>query len=123
MKISKSQKYLKWLIAFVFVLIIFLGINFFYPNSSEKITNFEECADAGNPVMESYPRQCRVNGEIFVEELTWENDGIILMQNSETGQYACFGCGKPLCIDPAPIMKIVNETLQKYCSDEFEIIE
>jgi glyoxylase-like metal-dependent hydrolase (beta-lactamase superfamily II) len=37
---------------------------------SEKsfITNFEECVDAGNPVMESYPRQCRTeDGKNFTE--------------------------------------------------------
>jgi glyoxylase-like metal-dependent hydrolase (beta-lactamase superfamily II) len=37
---------------------------------SEKsfITNFEECVDAGNPVMESYPRQCRTEvGKNFTE--------------------------------------------------------
>lgn len=34
-----------------------------------KITNFEECAAAGNPVMESYPKQCRADGELFVEEI------------------------------------------------------
>ena len=34
------------------------------------ITNFAECAKAGYPVMESYPRQCRVpGGELFVEEI------------------------------------------------------
>ncbi|MFH2136829.1 MAG: Gmad2 immunoglobulin-like domain-containing protein [Patescibacteria group bacterium] len=31
------------------------------------ITNFEECVVAGNPVMESYPRQCRANGQNFTE--------------------------------------------------------
>jgi len=32
--------------------------------------NFEECAAAGNPVMESYPRQCRTpDGKHFVEEI------------------------------------------------------
>lgn len=33
------------------------------------ITNFEECVAAGNPVMESYPRQCRADGTTFVETL------------------------------------------------------
>lgn len=32
-----------------------------------EITSFEECAAAGNPVMESYPRQCRADGQTFVE--------------------------------------------------------
>lgn len=34
-----------------------------------QITSFEECVDAGNPVMESYPRQCAANGQTFVEEI------------------------------------------------------
>lgn len=33
------------------------------------ITNFEECVAAGNPVMESYPRQCSADGQTFVEQL------------------------------------------------------
>ncbi len=53
-------------------------------NDKQIITNFEECVKAGNPVMESYPRQCRLSdGTNFVEELdksvTCENlcgDGI-----------------------------------------------
>ncbi len=33
------------------------------------ITNFDECAAAGNPIMESYPRQCRAGGETFTEDI------------------------------------------------------
>jgi tRNA(Ser,Leu) C12 N-acetylase TAN1 len=33
------------------------------------INNFEDCVEAGNSVMESYPRQCRVNGETYVEDI------------------------------------------------------
>jgi glyoxylase-like metal-dependent hydrolase (beta-lactamase superfamily II) len=37
-------------------------------SKSNLITNFEECVNAGNPVMESYPRQCRTeDGKHFVE--------------------------------------------------------
>lgn len=32
-----------------------------------EINNFEECVASGNPIMESYPRQCKANGETFVE--------------------------------------------------------
>lgn len=35
----------------------------------QDVTSFEECDAAGNPVMESYPRQCVDNGELFVEEI------------------------------------------------------
>lgn len=35
-----------------------------------KVTSFEQCVAEGNPVMESYPRQCRSQaGDLFVEEI------------------------------------------------------
>jgi hypothetical protein len=34
-----------------------------------EINNFEDCVAFGNPIMESYPRQCKANGETFVEDL------------------------------------------------------
>jgi len=43
------------------------------------INSFEDCANAGYPVMESYPRQCRTpDGRNFVEEIIIEanNTGI-----------------------------------------------
>jgi|GEM_PF-4040588 len=36
--------------------------------TQQPITNFDECVAAGNPVMESYPEQCRANGQTFVNE-------------------------------------------------------
>lgn len=37
---------------------------------SEEITTFEECRDAGYPIMESYPEQCRTpDGRNFVREI------------------------------------------------------
>ncbi len=36
------------------------------PNE-DMITSFKECVAAGNPVMESYPRQCRHGEQIFRE--------------------------------------------------------
>ena len=38
-------------------------------DKNNEITNFEECVAAGNPVMESYPRQCRANGQTYVETI------------------------------------------------------
>ncbi len=35
--------------------------------SQAGITSFQECAAAGNPVMESHPRQCMADGQVFVE--------------------------------------------------------
>ncbi|NOZ76363.1 MAG: hypothetical protein GXO65_01500 [Euryarchaeota archaeon] len=40
------------------------------PEPPGNITSFQECVQAGYPVMESYPRQCRTpDGRTFVEEV------------------------------------------------------
>lgn len=45
------------------------------------VTTFEECVAAGNPVMESYPRQCRTKeGVLFVEHIGNELEKIDLVQ-------------------------------------------
>ena len=40
-----------------------------YYNYSAQVTSFEECITAGNPIMESYPRQCSTGDNIFVEDI------------------------------------------------------
>lgn len=59
------------------VVAILLGLTggaYFYTQQKEKsINSFEECAGAGNPVMESYPAQCRTkDGRHFVQQLSEE---------------------------------------------------
>ena len=35
-----------------------------------EINSFDDCVASGNPVMESYPRQCKtIDGQTFVEEI------------------------------------------------------
>ena len=39
-------------------------------NNNNEISSFEQCVDAGNPVMESFPKQCTtVDGLTFVEKI------------------------------------------------------
>lgn len=37
--------------------------------TTATVTNFEECLATGNPVMESYPRQCRYGDKTYVENI------------------------------------------------------
>jgi|SRR3989344_203505 len=59
----------------IVVLVILAGLMFWAYQSQNNvsdyqavsITNFEECKQAGYPIMESYPEQCRTaTGELFV---------------------------------------------------------
>lgn len=62
---------MKKILIIVGVVIVVAGIGVVWKTAKEApsfpVTNFEECVTAGNPVMESYPRQCRHNSETFVE--------------------------------------------------------
>lgn len=120
--------------SFVLTALIIIGvIAFFVPLKSEVtyVTDFESCVKATGIVMESYPRQCVFQGETFVEEILpenydslpeWKKDGVILMRNGETGDYNCFGCNDELCVDPAPVMEPAEETSERHCSIDFEVV-
>ncbi|MEX0917317.1 MAG: Gmad2 immunoglobulin-like domain-containing protein [Candidatus Paceibacterota bacterium] len=70
-----SQK--KPILVIIFALLLGLGVFVYFYNQEEsadsipqKITNFDECVEAGNPIMESYPEQCRTeDGEHFVRDI------------------------------------------------------
>lgn len=65
------------LAAAVIVVILILGKDSILPKKQEStststtpvVMSFNDCANAGYPVMESYPRQCRTpDGRLFAEE-------------------------------------------------------
>jgi heat shock protein HslJ len=45
---------------------------FFEDSSGLVVTDFNECVFAGNPIMESYPRQCMHQGKNFIEDIITE---------------------------------------------------
>ncbi|HUT21980.1 MAG TPA: DUF333 domain-containing protein [Candidatus Bipolaricaulota bacterium] len=48
-----------------------------------KISDFDECADAGYAIMESYPRQCRTeDGRLFVEEINEDDNNLNAVGNN-----------------------------------------
>lgn len=61
-----------------------------FPSSydGENVSSFEECVTAGNPILESYPRQCRVNDQTFTEDIGNELEKIetILIQSPRPNQ-------------------------------------
>jgi hypothetical protein len=65
---SKMKK-----LIFLLLVVCLGGLGIWYlkgrPSLPSPITSFEECVAAGFPVMESYPGQCRANGQTFVEDV------------------------------------------------------
>ncbi len=69
---------------------------------SDVINSFQECVDAGYPVMESYPRQCATpDGRTFTEIIGCEEDG---------------DCVAATCCHPS---ECVHVSLAPDCSDVF----
>jgi len=72
----------------VMVAIAFWAYGFFYDKDSEVIedvivvTDFLSCAEAGNAVMESYPRQCRHGEVTYTEDIGNELEKTDLIQVS-----------------------------------------
>jgi hypothetical protein len=79
----------------VFVLLVFGGIVFIAVNISNKmeITDFQSCAAAGNPVMESYPRQCIADGITYFEIVS----DIIFCQPEQREAEICLAVYQPVC--------------------------
>jgi eight-cysteine-cluster-containing protein len=69
-----------------------------------SITNFDECAAAGYPIMESYPEQCRTSdGRTFVRDVS-SSDGLGLQANG----CAVAGCSGQLCVSAEEAGDIVT---------------
>lgn len=66
---GKEGKNSKYAIAACFIVAFFLAIYFSYLAGS-KVTDFESCAAAGNPVIESYPKRCRADGVTYVGKIS-----------------------------------------------------
>ncbi len=67
-------------IVFGVALLVIAGVSYFFGGKASTVSNFAECAKAGNPVMESYPRQCRSKeGKTFREDIgnELEKDNLI----------------------------------------------
>jgi hypothetical protein len=89
----KDKKFTLLLIA---VFLVLVAVSFIILNFSEKIKveNFEDCVKAGNPVMESYPRQCQHKGMTYIEDLSGEK---IYCTEEQRNSKICNFIYQPVC--------------------------
>jgi hypothetical protein len=97
----------------ILLLLALLIAVLYYQSSLEKITDFASCVDAGNPVMESYPRQCRdpKQDKTFTEELP--------PIGGETDEYGCLiAAGYTWNQTKQKCVREWEEKLKTYCTEE-----
>lgn len=88
------------IVVFILIFLMLSWVGFFDEQAPvSTIDSFDECVAAGYPVMESYPRQCRVpDGDVFVEIITQNGEDDVIMciqvitaaRNNETGEVRDF---------------------------------
>lgn len=87
------------IIAIILVLLAGLIISMSQSPSQAVISSFQECADAGYPIMESYPEQCRTpDGRTFVNEAQTIPDDGGASGTFPSGGCAVAGCSGQLCV-------------------------
>ena len=70
MQKSDLYKILGIIVGGILILILWPYVNRNDKATDPSINSFEECVEAGNPVMESYPEQCRTeDGKHFVRNI------------------------------------------------------
>lgn len=80
----KREKAKKQILFGVILLLIVGGFYWFGRTPKQNITDFGNCIAAGNPVMESYPRQCKTSdGKTFKEDIGNELEKDDLIRISE----------------------------------------
>ena len=68
----------------VFLAVLVLPIALVAGCVNTEIGSFDECVAAGNPVMESYPRQCNAGNRTFVEEHCSEGEYVLTLENAKS---------------------------------------
>ena len=78
--------------------VVAVGLFFvFYPAqevSDSLVTNFDECVEAGNLIMESYPRRCRHGEVIFTEDIS---DRVFECGQDQRDAEFCIEIYAPVC--------------------------
>lgn len=87
-------------------LILIAGASWYFLFKAPRISSFADCAAAGHPVMESYPRQCKVpEGRTFIEAFDFDANASIegvafgKAVNLQEGGFATFEDGLKLSIE------------------------
>ena len=83
--------------------------SFGHRSVAATITSFDECAAAGNPILDSYPEQCRTrDGALFINE---HQTAVVASSSSQVtvGEgCAIAGCSKEICTEASDASGIVS---------------
>lgn len=85
-------------IAILILLVIFFGFYLIRTDdvgiSDIIVVDFETCASAGNPVMESYPRKCIHEGVTYIEDIS---DRVFTCSEDQKNADVCIEIYQPVC--------------------------
>lgn len=95
---KKQFSYLPIVLLVVLFAVVVFAAMLMRPNVRTNITSFSSCAQAGYPIMESYPRQCKTpDGRSFTENIS---QPINVAPSLPGGNGSCVNhCGDGTCAE------------------------
>jgi len=84
-----------------------------FKDNQEDINNFDECTKAGYPILESYPRQCKIENKTFTEEHCIDKDTKNILSLADAKQIAI----ESECGDTLKDTYVCNENTGTYWID------
>jgi len=90
-----------------------IGDSCIVEDNQEKINNFDECAEAGYSILESYPRQCKTENKTFTEEHCVDKDTKNILTLTDARQIAI----ESECGDKLKDTYVCNENTGTYWID------
>ncbi len=83
-----KKKVLMVVTGLMILLVLGTFLLIFFNSEKKNISNFDECVEAGNPVMESYPRQCMAGDRTFTEYIgnELEKGDLIILDSPRPNQ-------------------------------------
>ena len=82
------------------LIILFLITSLVFSGCKEESLSFEQCVKMGGSIMESYPRQCSINGETFVEVIIPGKSCVDNCGDGVCAEVVCQAVGCPCAESP-----------------------
>jgi hypothetical protein len=87
------KNYLRIILATLFILVVgfFILNNYIYnEKQADEINSYQACAEAGYPILESYPEQCQTpDGRTFTRELSEDDYRNMIAPITVEGEFVC----------------------------------
>lgn len=129
---KREERNLAIIIVLILIILIIITFIFIFNNKLivSNVRDFESCKNAGYPILESFPRQCKTpDGKTFIEEIKIDDKNKSLDKNYCTSESrkgdVCITLYEPVCgwFDPEKIQCIKYPCAETFSNSCFACLD